>query len=77
MKGVNMSNNSGKISQTKYYQREQFSVDEKFDIWRKSSGKCCHCGKEIYPGVANSMTVDHFIPLFNFCISFIISSGVK
>ena len=53
-----------KISQEKYYQREYFSIDEKYDIWRKSGGKCCHCGKEIYPGVEHSMTVDHFIPLF-------------
>ena len=52
-----------KIPQEKYYQREYFSIDEKYDIWHKSGGKCCHCGKEIYPGVQNSMTVDHFIPL--------------
>ena len=55
-----MSDN--KIKQEKYYQREQFTSDEKYDILKKSSGKCAHCGKPIIVGY--SMTVDHFIPLF-------------
>lgn len=53
---------SDKIKQEKYYQREQFTSDEKYDILKKSSGKCAHCGKPIFVGY--SMTIDHFIPLF-------------
>lgn len=56
------TNREVKIPQQKYFQREHFSIDEKFDILKKSGGKCCHCGKDIYAGY--TMTVDHFIPLF-------------
>ena len=56
----------GKIEQTKFYQRENFTPDEKYDIWQKSNGKCSHCGKELYENVKNdhNLTIDHFIPLF-------------
>lgn len=57
-----MSSDSFKVPQQKYYEREKFTTDEKFDILKKSGGVCCHCGKEIYAGY--TMTVDHFIPLF-------------
>ena len=51
-----------KIPVQKYYERDQFTLDEKFEIRKKSGGLCSHCGKEIYAGY--TMTVDHFIPLF-------------
>lgn len=54
-----MSNESVKMK--KYYDREWFTTDEKWDIIRKSNSQCCHCGKGIYVG--HGMTVDHFIPL--------------
>ena len=54
-----MSNDS--IKMKKYYDREWFTTEEKWDIIRKSDSKCCHCGKNIYVGYG--MTVDHFIPL--------------
>ena len=51
----------GKLTQQKYYNREQFTLDEKEDICAKSGNKCAHCGRPIYAGY--QMTVDHFIPL--------------
>lgn len=51
----------GKLTQQKYYNREQFTIDEKEDICAKSDNRCVHCGKPIYAGY--QMTVDHFIPL--------------
>ena len=43
-----MSSDSFKVPQQKYYEREKFTTDEKFDILKKSGGVCCHCGKEIF-----------------------------
>ena len=47
----------------KYYDREYFDTDEKYNIIKKAidNEKCCHCGKLIFVG--HGMTVDHFIPL--------------
>lgn len=49
------------IKQKKYYNREQFTYDEKQRILAKSDNVCCHCGKKIFVGYG--ATVDHFIPL--------------
>ena len=51
----------GNLLQQKYYNREQFTIEEKEDICAKSDNKCAHCGRPIYAGY--QMTVDHFIPL--------------
>lgn len=52
---------SNSVIQKKYYNREQFTWEEKEDICNKSNHLCCHCGKKIYVGYG--ATVDHFIPL--------------
>lgn len=46
---------------TKYYDREQFSYEEKADICAKSGNVCSHCGKTIFANYG--ATIDHFIPL--------------
>ncbi len=49
------------IKMKKYYDREQFTWEEKEDVVNKSGQVCCHCGKPIFVGYG--ATVDHFIPL--------------
>ena len=51
------------LKMQKYYDREYFDTDEKYNIIKKAidNEKCCHCGKLIFVG--HGMTVDHFIPL--------------
>lgn len=51
----------GIIKRQKVNDRFSFSYEERLRIGSKSNQKCCHCGKEVYPGYG--ATVDHFIPL--------------
>lgn len=53
---------TGKTLKTgKYYDRDQFTYDEKVAVCRKTNDECSHCGKKIFIGYG--ATVDHFIPL--------------
>ena len=49
------------MERQKYYDRDQFTYDEKSDVARKSDNRCCHCGALKF--VNYGATVDHFIPL--------------
>lgn len=53
------------MNREKIAERVNFSEDERWEMLEKSDQKCAHCGKPIFaiPGIANSMTVDHYIPL--------------
>ena len=50
------------MERQRYYDRDQFTWEEKDDIAAKSDGRCCHCGAKKYFGYG--ATVDHFIPLY-------------
>ena len=49
------------MERQKFYDRDQFTYDEKSDVARKSGNRCCHCGTLKF--VNYGATIDHFIPL--------------
>lgn len=49
------------MERQRIHSREKYGYDEKLKIQARSDNKCCHCGKERYPGYG--ATIDHFIPL--------------
>lgn len=50
-----------KIKRQKIVERDDFTLEEKEAIGKKSDNRCCHCGKKVY--FKYGATVEHFIPL--------------
>ena len=49
------------MERQRLHDRETYDYEEKIQIQKRSNNKCCHCGRECYPGYG--ATIDHFIPL--------------
>lgn len=54
------------MNREKITERYVFSEEERWDILKKTGQRCAHCGKPIFaiPNIENTMTVDHFIPIY-------------